>query len=170
MVLNTVTKERDKFIRTNFALYDKSGIITKRGFGRGEVFSMKYISRKRGCSTRGAILSFISVFWEEHNYAPTIREICGAVGISSPSTVRYHLIRLKERGDITFSEKTSRSVRLIPSISNTTKTQFQSLVDDGVLSSPEKLAAFLSNVQSKEPKRTPSEWFEVLNGNYSSPK
>ena len=168
-MLNTVTKERDKIIRANFALFDKSGIITKRGFGRGEVFCMKYISRKRGCSTREAILSFISAFWEEHNYAPTIREICGAVGISSPSTVRYHLIRLKERGDITFSEKTSRSVRIIPSTSNP-KTQFQSLVDDGVLSSPEKLAAFLSDVQSKEPKRTPSEWFEVLNGNYSYPK
>ena len=168
-MLNTVTKERDKIIRANFALFDKSGIITKRGFGRCEVFCMEYISRKRGCSTREAILSFISAFWEEHNYAPTIREICGAVGISSPSTARYHLVRLKERGIITFSEKTSRSVRLIPSTSNP-KTQFQSLVDDGVLSSPEKLAAFLSNVQSKEPKRTPSEWFEVLNGNYSSPK
>ena len=168
-MLNTVTKERDKIIRANFALYDKSGIITKRGFGRGKVFFMEYISRKRGCSTREAILSFISAFWEEHNYAPTIREICGAVGISSPSTARYHLVRLKERGIITFSEKTSRSVRLIPSTSNP-KTQFQSLVDDGVLSSPEKLAAFLSDVQSKEPKRTPSEWFEVLNGNYSYPK
>ena len=168
-MLNTVTKERDKFIRANFALFDKSGIITKRGFGRGKVFFMEYISRKRECSTREAILSFISAFWEEHNYAPTIREICGAVGISSPSTARYHLVRLKERGIITFSEKTSRSVRLIPSTSNP-KTQFQSLVDDGVLSSPEKLAAFLSNVQSKEPKRTPSEWFEVLNGNYSYPK
>ena len=168
-MLNTVTKERDKIIRANFALFDKSGIITKRGFGRGKVFFMEYISRKRGCSTREAILSFISAFWEEHNYAPTIREICGAVGISSPSTARYHLVRLKERGIITFSEKTSRSVRLIPSTSNP-KTQFQSLVDDGVLSSPEKLAAFLSNVQSKEPKRTPSEWFEVLNGNYSYPK
>ena len=168
-MLNTVTKERDKIIRANFALFDKSGIITKRGFGRGEVFFMEYISQKRGCSTREAILSFISAFWEEHNYAPTIREICGAVGISSPSTARYHLVRLKERGIITFSEKTSRSVRLIPSTSNP-KTQFQSLVDDGVLSSPEKLAAFLSDVQSKEPKRTPSEWFEVLNGNYSYPK
>ena len=169
-MLNPVKKRKGRIYSENFASFDKSGIITKRGFGRGEVFCMKYISRKRGCSTREAILSFISVFWEEHNYAPTIREICGAVGISSPSTVRYHLIRLKERGDITFSEKTSRSVRLIPSISNPPKTQFQSLVDDGVLSSPEKLAAFLSNVQSKEPKRTPSEWFEVLNGKYSYPK
>ena len=168
-MLNPVKKENGKFIQENFALFNKSGIIAKKQIRQRRGVFMEYISQTRGCSTREAILSFIPVFWEEHNYAPTIREICGAVGISSPSTARYHLVRLKERGIITFSEKTSRSVRLIPSTSNP-KTQFQSLVDDGVLSSPEKLAAFLSDVQSKEPKRTPAEWFEVLNGNYSYPK
>ena len=31
-------------------------------------------------------------------YAPSVREICEAVGLKSPSTVHFHLKRLQEQG------------------------------------------------------------------------
>lgn len=34
----------------------------------------------------------------EQGYAPSVREICDAVGLKSPSTVHFHLKRLQERG------------------------------------------------------------------------
>ncbi len=34
----------------------------------------------------------------EHGYAPTVREIAQAVGLSSASTVLYHLRRLERQG------------------------------------------------------------------------
>ncbi|MEO3751848.1 winged helix-turn-helix transcriptional regulator [Streptomyces sp. B6B3] len=36
----------------------------------------------------------------EHGYAPTVREIAHAVGLSSASTVLYHLRRLERQGII----------------------------------------------------------------------
>ena len=34
----------------------------------------------------------------QQGYAPSVREICEAVGLKSPSTVHFHLKRLQERG------------------------------------------------------------------------
>lgn len=42
------------------------------------------------------ILSYIS----EHGYAPSVRDICDAVGLKSPSTVHFHLKNLAELGMI----------------------------------------------------------------------
>lgn len=45
-----------------------------------------------------AVLSFIHKQVDAHGYPPTVREICGAVGLSSTSTVHGHINRLIKKG------------------------------------------------------------------------
>ncbi len=58
------------------------------------------------------ILAFIEQFQEENGYAPTVREICAAVGLTSTSTVHSHLKKLTERGLLQRDEKKSRVMRI----------------------------------------------------------
>ena len=57
------------------------------------------------------IVSFI----EENSFPPSIREIQVEAGLASPSTVKYHLLHLKEKGLITYEPKKSRTVRILKS-------------------------------------------------------
>ncbi len=45
-------------------------------------------------------------------YAPSVREICEAVGLKSPSTVHFHLKRLQERGLIEKGDCKGRAIVL----------------------------------------------------------
>ncbi|MDE7009990.1 MAG: transcriptional repressor LexA [Oscillospiraceae bacterium] len=45
-------------------------------------------------------------------YAPSVREICAAVGLKSPSTVHFHLKRLQEQGLIEKGEFKGRAIAL----------------------------------------------------------
>lgn len=45
-------------------------------------------------------------------YAPSVREICDAVGLKSPSTVHFHLKRLQERGLIEKGDFKGRAIVL----------------------------------------------------------
>ncbi len=44
------------------------------------------------------ILEFVNAFVQENGYAPSIREIGAAVGLSSTASVNYHLQQLQEKG------------------------------------------------------------------------
>lgn len=44
------------------------------------------------------ILQYMSEFSELYGFAPSVREICHAVGIRSTSTVHHHMERLMEQG------------------------------------------------------------------------
>jgi len=44
------------------------------------------------------ILDFVNQFVQENGYAPSIREIGAAVGLSSTASVNYHLQQLQEKG------------------------------------------------------------------------
>lgn len=46
------------------------------------------------------IYQFILAYIGEHGYAPSVRDICDAVGLKSPSTVHFHLKNLAELGYI----------------------------------------------------------------------
>jgi len=46
------------------------------------------------------IYQFILAYIAEHGYAPSVRDICDAVGLKSPSTVHFHLKNLSELGYI----------------------------------------------------------------------
>ncbi len=58
------------------------------------------------------ILSFIESHTREKGFPPTVREICSAVGLNSPSTVHGYLSRLEKAGLIVKDPSSSRGIRL----------------------------------------------------------
>ncbi len=58
------------------------------------------------------ILNFIEQQVATKGYPPTVREICEAVGLSSPATVHGYLKRLERDGHIIKESGSSRSIRL----------------------------------------------------------
>lgn len=64
-------------------------------------------------ATDRQILDAIRLHIEEHGYSPTVRELAKAVGIKSPSAMKYRLERLRENGLITFGYYKPRTIRLV---------------------------------------------------------
>ena len=52
----------------------------------------------RTSNKREEILQFLTRFVAENGYAPSVREICAAVGLQSTATVHYHLNALRQDG------------------------------------------------------------------------
>lgn len=59
-----------------------------------------------------AVLDCIESCIREKGYGPTVREVCSALGLSSPSTVHVHLKALEEKGLIHRDPLKSRSISL----------------------------------------------------------
>lgn len=77
---------------------------------------MKDLSRRQQ-----SILDFISVFLDENDYPPTIRDIQRELGISSTSVVDYNLKVLEDRDLIRRNKNISRGIEVlgrVPSRSN----------------------------------------------------
>lgn len=53
-----------------------------------------------GERSRARIKDFLSAFWAEHGYSPTVREVAKAVGLGS-STAHHHLLKMVSEGTIT---------------------------------------------------------------------
>lgn len=64
--------------------------------------------------TGDEVLLFIHNFSQRMGYAPTVREIMLAVGLSSSSVVHYHLRQLKGRGVIDWVPGRARTLRVVP--------------------------------------------------------
>lgn len=58
------------------------------------------------------ILEFIRETITEHQYSPSIREICDAIGLSAPANVHRHLNTLEQRGYITRAANPGRTIRI----------------------------------------------------------
>ena len=58
------------------------------------------------------IYDFIRTFLRQQGYPPSLREISQAVGVRSPSTVKYHLDRLRQAGVIQWDGGKTRSLSL----------------------------------------------------------
>ncbi len=59
------------------------------------------------------ILDFISRFWNEQGYPPTVRDIVHGCGISSTSVVDYNLDKLEREGFIRRHAGISRGIELV---------------------------------------------------------
>lgn len=59
------------------------------------------------------ILDFIEEFIIEKAYPPSVREICKAVGLSSPATVQSHLDKLKTKGYIKRDPLKPRTIEIM---------------------------------------------------------
>ena len=64
------------------------------------------------------IYDYILSFTGEHGYPPSVREICAAVGLKSPSTVHFHMKGLEEAGVIVKAEGKTRAISL-PGVTHT---------------------------------------------------
>lgn len=58
------------------------------------------------------ILDYIKSYYEQNTYPPSVREICTAVGLNSPSTVHNHLKNLESKGLIYRDPQKQRSITL----------------------------------------------------------
>jgi len=58
------------------------------------------------------IYLYLKEYVEEHNYAPSVRDICSAVGLTSTSTVHGHLTRLENKGFIKRGSGKSRAIEI----------------------------------------------------------
>ena len=73
-----------------------------------EVKNSKKITKKQK-----AVLDFIEQRIEETGIAPTVRDICEGLGLSSPSTVHVHLKTLEEKGYIHRDPLKSRCITIV---------------------------------------------------------
>lgn len=64
----------------------------------------------RTSSKQAEILAYLRQFLANNGYAPSVREICAAVGLRSTSSVHYHLNELKRRGLIEMEYNKNRTV------------------------------------------------------------
>ena len=58
------------------------------------------------------VYDFIETYVNHKGFGPTVREICEAVNLSSPSTVHVHLKALEQKGYIVRDKLKSRSIAL----------------------------------------------------------
>ena len=68
--------------------------------------------RERTSKKQQDLLQYISDFLQEHNYAPSYREVMTALGYKSVSTVAVHVDGLITKGYLTKSDKSARSIRM----------------------------------------------------------
>jgi repressor LexA len=66
----------------------------------------------RTSNKREEILQFLTKFVAENGYAPSVREICQAVGLQSTATVHYHLNALRDAGLISMDDMKKRTISL----------------------------------------------------------
>lgn len=71
------------------------------------------------------ILKFINDFVLKHGYAPSVREICKKMGLTSTSTVFYHLKKLEDEGSINRDYGKNRAIKVnIQTSENSNKNLF----------------------------------------------
>lgn len=66
----------------------------------------------RKSNKKNEILEFIYKYQLQNGLSPSVREICAAVGLSSPSSVHQHLKVLEQQGLIVKNDFQSRSIKL----------------------------------------------------------
>jgi repressor LexA len=58
------------------------------------------------------ILRWVAGHIAEKGYGPTRREICRAFGFASPNASQTHVRLLRDRGMLTYSDRSGRTIRL----------------------------------------------------------
>ncbi len=66
----------------------------------------------RKSNKKSEILEFVHKYQLQNGLSPSVREICAAVGLSSPSSVHQHLKSLEQQGLIQKNDFQSRSIKL----------------------------------------------------------
>lgn len=67
----------------------------------------------RSSNKREEIFAYLTDFMADRGYAPSVREICAATGLSSTASVYYHLQALAQEGRIALDESKKRAITLL---------------------------------------------------------
>lgn len=64
-------------------------------------------------ATEEQIVNAIMEYERTHGYSPSVRDVCVAVGIKSASAVKYRLERMREKGLVTYVDRTPRTLKVV---------------------------------------------------------
>ncbi len=62
------------------------------------------------------VLKAVIAFIQEHGYSPSIQQLCESCGVSSTSTIHYHLSTLKKKGFIHWNPAEKRAISVDSSL------------------------------------------------------
>ena len=82
---------------------------------------------------QAAILDFIKAKITKDGYPPSIREICEAVNLSSPSTAHAHIHALAQKGYLKLNPNKKRAMEVLDSDDSPAQPSHQEMVDIPVL-------------------------------------
>ncbi len=69
--------------------------------------------QKKITKKQAEVFDFLKKYIADHGFPPSVREICAALGLSSPATVQVHLQHLKEAGKIKNTSNKFRTIEII---------------------------------------------------------
>lgn len=98
------------------------------------------------------LLDFITQFIQRYGYAPTLREMGNALGISSVATVHEHIDRLRQKGFVRKLDGTARGIEIV-------KENFRSGSDESAVELP--ILGFIAAGAPLEPYTDPSSYLAV---------
>lgn len=107
------------------------------------------------------ILEFISQFIERYGYAPTLKEICAAINVSSVATVHEHLDHLRIKGYIKKLDGAARGLEVVES-------KFRSKSKEGSLELP--VLGYIAAGAPLEPYTDPNFYLKIAPGMVSPEK
>ncbi len=71
------------------------------------------MEKKTLTKKQAEVLDYIKKYQAQNGYPPAVREICSALGLSSPATVQAHLKKLKEAGVIKNTSNKFRTIEIL---------------------------------------------------------
>ena len=82
--------------------------------------------KKKATDKQLRVLSYVKEQIRKNGYAPSVREICQALGLSSTSTVHGYLARLQKKGLLQKVALKPRTIRITDGIDSDTPTYYSS--------------------------------------------
>lgn len=97
------------------------------------------------------IYQFLLSYLAEHGYAPSVRDICDAVGLKSPSTVHFHLKNLAELGYIEKSAFKGRAIVPVDREAVKKAAPLSAATEPAAVETPPKQVPIVGNVAAGSP-------------------
>jgi repressor LexA len=71
------------------------------------------INTRQGKDRRAAVVEFVTSYWRDHGYAPSVREVAGGVGFHTASGAAYQIRILIAEGVLVRAPGVSRTLRVV---------------------------------------------------------
>lgn len=101
-----------------------------------------------------AVLEYTMQFIQRYGYAPTLREICEGVNVTSPATVCEHIYRLEKKGYVRRLPGTRRGIEIL-------EKALKISGDQGTIEIP--ILGFIAAGQPIQPHTDPNAYLTVTN-------